>query len=42
MKQKESPLKGDWIHSLRKEYDFTGETIENMEDCNKNTSKDVF
>ena len=42
MKQKESPLKGDWIHSLRKDYGFIGETIENKEDCIKNTSKDVF
>lgn len=42
MKQKESPLKGDWIHSLRKDYEFIGETIENMEDCIRNTPKDVF
>ena len=39
MKQKESPLKGDWINSLRKDYEFIGETIENMEVCIKNTSK---
>ena len=42
MKQKELPLKGDWIHSLRKDYEFIGETIENMEDCIRNTHKDVF
>ena len=42
MKQKESPIKGDWIHAVRKDYEFIGENLENMEDCIKNTSKDVF
>ena len=42
MKQKESPVKGDWIHSLRNDYEFVGETIDNMEDCITNTNKDVF
>ena len=35
IKQKESPLKGDWIHSLRKDYEFFGKTIDNKEGCIK-------
>ena len=42
LKQKESLLKGDWIHSVRKDYQFIGEELENMEDFIKNTSKEVF
>jgi hypothetical protein len=42
LKQKESPLKGDWINSVRKDYQFIGEELENMEDFIKNTSKEVF
>ena len=32
MKQKESHLKGDWIHSVRNDYKFIGEELENIED----------
>ena len=42
MKQKESHLKGDWIQTLRKDYEFIGENLEDMEKYIERTSKDIF
>ena len=41
-KQKQSPIKGDWIQTLRKDYEFIGENLENMEQYIESTSKEIF
>ena len=38
-KQKESHIRGDWIQTLRKDYDFIGEDLEDMERYMQSTSK---
>ena len=42
MKQKESPLKGDWIHSIIKDYQFIGEELENIENYIKYLKRYIF
>ena len=41
-KQKESHSKGDWIQTVRKDYEFIGENFEDMEQYIERTSKDMF
>ena len=42
MKQKESHIKGDWVQTIRNDYEFLGEDLEDMENYIKCTPKDIF
>ena len=42
MKQKEMQLKGDWIQTIKNDYAFLGEDLEQIETYIKSTSKDIF
>ena len=42
MKQKEMQIKGYWIETIKKEYDFIGEDLEAIEICIKSTFKGIF
>ena len=42
MNQKVSPLKGNRILSIRKDFEFIGEDLENMKTYIRNTPKDIF